>query len=72
MGHANDYEIHLREQKEFAFEEGVAIGREEGREEGEAMAKRDTARNLLDMGMEISAISKATGLPEEEIKALGI
>ncbi len=70
MGHANDYEIHLREQKEFAFEEGIAVGREEGREEGEAKAKRETARNLLKINMDIVVVSEVTGLSVEEIQAL--
>ena len=47
--------------------EGVRLeGRAEGREEG----IKDIARNLKSMGMSISDLSKATGLQEEEIKAL--
>ena len=38
--------------------------------EGAAKAKVSIARNLKSMGMSISDISKATGLQEEEIKAL--
>ena len=47
-------------------------GREEGREEGRVEEKIAIARNLKSMGMSISDISKATGLQEEEIKALWI
>ena len=45
-------------------------GREEGRVEGRVEEKIAIARNLRSMGMSISDISKATGLQEEEIKAL--
>lgn len=36
----------------------------------EKKAKKETASNLLKMGMEPESISKATGLTIEEIKAL--
>ena len=47
--------------------EGVRM---EGRVEGSLEEKIAIARNLKSMGMSISDISKATGLQEEEIKAL--
>ena len=51
--------------------EGVRMeGRKEGNEEGRVEEKIAIARNLKSMGMSISDISKATGLQEEEIKAL--
>ena len=51
--------------------EGVRMeGRMEGREEGSLKEKIAIASNLRSMGMSISDISKATGLQEEEIKAL--
>ena len=51
--------------------EGVRIeGRMEGRMEGSLKEKIAIASNLRSMGMSISDISKATGLQEEEIKAL--
>ena len=51
--------------------EGVRLeGRMEGREEGSLKEKMAIASNLRSMGMSISDISKATGLQEEEIKAL--
>ena len=51
--------------------EGVRMeGRMEGREEGSLKEKMAIASNLRLMGMSISDISKATGLQEEEIKAL--
>src|SRR5574344_188552 len=51
--------------------EGVRMeGNAEGREEGRLEEKIAIARNLKSMGMSISDVSKATGLQEEEIKAL--
>jgi predicted transposase/invertase (TIGR01784 family) len=45
-------------------------GREEGREEGRKEATRATAKNLKAMGLDVDAISKATGLSKEEIAKL--
>ena len=51
--------------------EGVRMeGRMEVRMEGSLKEKMAIASNLRSMGMSISDISKATGLQEEEIKAL--
>ena len=51
--------------------EGVRLeGRMEGNAEGRLEEKIAIARNLKSMGMSISDISNATGLQEEEIKAL--
>ena len=47
--------------------EGVRM---EGRVEGSLKEKIAIASNLRLMGMSISDISKATGLQEEEVKAL--
>ena len=43
---------------------------EKGRVEGRVAETIAIARNLKSMGMSISDVSKATGLQEEEIKAL--
>ena len=40
------------------------------RREGRAEEKNAIAQNLKSMGMSISDISKATGLPEDEINAI--
>lgn len=37
---------------------------------GKAEGKAEVAKNLLDMGMEVSKVAKATGLSEEEITML--
>ncbi len=60
--------------KEEGLAEGIERGREEGRKEGraegEAKKARETARNLLDLGVDIQTAAKATGLSPEEIQAL--
>ena len=49
---------------------GRAEGKIEGKAEGEKLAKLETARNLLKMGLSVSQISLATGLSESEINEL--
>ena len=49
------------------FEKGMEKGVEEGREEGRA-ALLQTAKNLLNMGMSLADVAKATGLTEEQIQ----
>lgn len=59
---------------EEAMEEGYEQGREEGREqgikEGEEQAKKETARNLLKLGVDIDIIVKSTNLSEEKINSI--
>jgi len=49
---------------------GLAEGEAKGKAEGEKLAKLETARNLLKMGLSVSQISLATGLSESEINEL--
>jgi predicted transposase/invertase (TIGR01784 family) len=51
-------------------EEGLATGRAEGLAEGLAEGKKETARNLKEMGMDPEIISKATGLSLAELEAM--
>ncbi len=44
-------------------EEGIKKGIKKGREK----ARKETAANLLKMGMDMKTISRATGMGEEEI-----
>jgi len=44
--------------------------KKEGKAEGRAEGIAETARNLKQMGLDISQISKATGLSIEEIEQL--
>ena len=50
--------------------EGESEGFAKGFAEGEAKVQAEIALNLKAMGMELSNISKATGLSEEEISKL--
>ncbi len=51
---------------ENAERKGVQIGLQQGLEKG----KRETAKNLLNEGLDIQLISKVTGLSVDEIKML--
>ena len=51
---------------EYAQEEGKKVGKEIG----EKRAKRDTAKKLLELGVDIDKIIIATGLTKEEIEKL--
>ncbi len=66
MGHENDYEIHLEEQKEIAHAKGHAEGIAKGIEE----ASRDNARALKALGVDVQIIAQGTGLSVEEINDL--
>ena len=50
--------------------EGMAQGRAEGKAEGKAEGRVETARNLLQMGLELDKISQATQLSLDELKGL--
>ena len=50
--------------------EGMAQGRAEGKAEGKAEGRVETARNLLQMGLELDKISQATQLSLDEIKTI--
>ena len=54
--------------------EGIQLGRTEGiqlgRTEGIRLGRAETARNLIRMGLDLTKIAEATGLPLEEIQAL--
>ncbi|CDX04028.1 hypothetical protein [Desulfitobacterium hafniense] len=44
--------------------------KEKGLEKGVEKGKLEVAKNLLELGIEMEKIVKATGLPEDEIKKL--
>ena len=47
--------------KEVGHEEGIEQGIKRGRQEGRQEAKLATAQNILEMGLNIEQIAKATG-----------
>lgn len=75
-----DYATHksMEEGREIGLELGRKEGREEGREiglelgrkEGKNEEKMAIAKNMLDMGMALELISKATGMSVEELRDL--
>ena len=56
----------IRNQIRYAEKKGKAEGEAKGREE-QAI---ETAQRMLAMGLGPDVVTKATGLPEEQIKAL--
>ena len=56
----------MREHEEDAYNDGLAVGREEGREEGRVR----TIRQLLESGMSVDLIVQALNLTEEEKQKL--
>ncbi|TDX51518.1 putative transposase/invertase (TIGR01784 family) [Orenia marismortui] len=55
---------------EEAREEGIKLGEKRGIEKGRIKEKIETAKNLLNMGLEIEQVVKATGLKKEEVENL--
>jgi predicted transposase/invertase (TIGR01784 family) len=53
------------------FQQGLAEGEAKGLAEGEAKKARETARNMLKDGFDITLIGKYTGLSQNEIERLG-
>ena len=60
----------IKNQIAFAEAKGEARGEARGEAIGAARAKKETATNLLKMGLAPESISKATGLTLEDIQAL--
>ncbi|MBV0900114.1 MAG: transposase, partial [Wolbachia endosymbiont of Fragariocoptes setiger] len=51
-------------------QEGIQIGEERGKAEGEKQAKVEVAKNLLKAGISTSIISESTGLEIDEVEQL--
>lgn len=69
----NDYlamNLHDRDIKEQAFNEGLSSGIQQGILEGEHKKALETARNMLAFGDSIEKVSVITGLSVEEIEKL--
>ena len=56
----------IKKGRKEGIEKGIEKGREEGREEG----IEDVALNMLKEGMNVSQVSKITGMSKDKIKAL--
>ena len=70
VGHEEGIEEGIKRGRQEGREEGIEQGIKRGRQEGEYQAKLATAQNLLEMGLSIEQIAKATGLTESEIRSL--
>ncbi|MBN1618343.1 transposase, partial [Candidatus Dojkabacteria bacterium] len=68
----NERKIKLDKFEEIRTAEfkGIEKGREEGKAEGEKLAKIEIAKNCLEKNMDIETISLITGLSVEEIRGL--
>jgi predicted transposase/invertase (TIGR01784 family) len=53
-------------------EEGIKKGKEIGLQEGKLEAKIETAKKLIQKGIDIKIIMEATGLSKKELKKYGI
>ena len=65
-----DYYATMDGAKIIGKQEGRAEGREEGRAEGREEGRAEVAKNLLEMGLPVDNIAKATGMTTDEIKRL--
>ena len=54
----------------FARKQGLAEGLARGEAKGRAEEKRQTAKSLKELGVDLSIIQQATGLSAEDIQAL--
>ena len=78
--YATDIAVQRAEERKIAYSEGKSLGIAEGKSLGIAEGKslgiaegarqkaRETAQNLLSMGLSIDTIAQATGLPIQEIE----
>ena len=60
----------IEQERQRFFQNGLLEGKQEGLLEGEQKGKIETAKTMLDMGLELSVISEATKLPESQILEL--
>ena len=61
-----DYDTDIAVQRE----ESLRIGIQKGFSDGAYQTKLETAKNLIDIGLSVENIAKATGLSCEEIEKL--
>ena len=63
-------ETHIDEATARGMAQGIAQGRAEGMAQGRAEGRVETARNLLQVGVEPDKIAQATELSLDELKGL--
>ena len=60
----------MEDEKDLGIQQGIQKGIQQGRAEGSYEANLKTAKNLLDMGLPIENIVRATGLQKDEVLKL--
>ena len=71
-GRKEGWQEGLEEGRQEGLKEGRQAGMQAGREQGFTEGVMQTAKNLLDIGLSVENISKATGLSCNEIERLKI
>ncbi|MGF9912509.1 Rpn family recombination-promoting nuclease/putative transposase [Paenibacillus ehimensis] len=69
----NEEARRLYEMRQKALHDEASMidgAKEEGKRQGKREKEIEVAKNLLEMGMDVAKIAKATGLPENEVKKL--
>ena len=56
--------------KEEGMKKGLQEGLQKGLQEGKTSEKKDIAKKMLEIGMDVEQIMKITDLPKEEIEKL--
>ena len=64
------YERDMNSAIHYGKEEGMKKGLQEGLQEGKISEKKNIAKKMLEIGMDVEQIMKITDLPKEEIEKL--
>ena len=64
------YEKDMNSAIHYGKEEGMTKGLQEGLHEGKMSEKKDIAKKMLEIGMDVEQIMKITDLSKEEIEKL--
>ncbi|MFH0926302.1 MAG: Rpn family recombination-promoting nuclease/putative transposase [bacterium] len=67
-----DQSLVLIQDQRGAVEAALEKGERIGIEKGERLGKLEIARNLLKLGVDLKVVLESTGIPEEELRGLGL
>ena len=70
LSHDTDIAVQRQESLMIGMQQGIQQGMQQGFFNGAYQAKLETAKNLLQIGLSIENISKATGLSKAELAAI--
>ena len=65
-----DVQKERKKYEEIGIKKGIKEGKREGKKEGIFEGKKDTAKNLLKLGLSLDTIKTATGLSDKEIESI--